>query len=137
MNDSMKPQQTSDATSGDATSIGRGRRGKTRAEERIEALDTSGDAMLEQIAELQARAETAEAEARELRDEVVAESVGQCGSVGWRSRCGGRGRRQSSGIRVQRGRVAYTTAWVRSLTESLRRMELMWFLTVCSLIDSA
>ncbi len=44
---------------------------------------------------------------------------------------------QSSGIRIQPWRIAYTTAWVRSLTESLRRMELMWFLTVCSLIDSA
>ena len=44
---------------------------------------------------------------------------------------------QSSGIRIQPWRIAYTTAWVRSLTDSLRRMELMWFLTVCSLIDSA
>ena len=44
---------------------------------------------------------------------------------------------QSSGIRIQPWRIAYTTAWVRSLTESFRRMELMWFLTVCSLIDSA
>ena len=44
---------------------------------------------------------------------------------------------QSSGIRIQPWRIAYTTAWVRSFTESLRRMELMWFLTVCSLIDSA
>ena len=44
---------------------------------------------------------------------------------------------QSSGIRIQPWRIAYTTAWVRSLTDSLRRIELMWFLTVCSLIDSA
>jgi len=44
---------------------------------------------------------------------------------------------QSSGILIQPWRMAYTTAWVRSLTESLRRIELMWFLTVCSLIDSA
>ena len=44
---------------------------------------------------------------------------------------------QSSGIRIQPWRMAYTTAWVRSLTDSLRRIELMWFLTVCSLIDSA
>ena len=63
------------------------------------------------------------------------------GCVGHRS--GSRGRRwgrdgdQSSGIRIQPWRIAYTTAWVRSLTDSLRRIELMWFLTVCSLIDSA
>ena len=44
---------------------------------------------------------------------------------------------QSSGIRIQPWRIAYTTAWVRSLTDSFRRIELMWFLTVCSLIDSA
>ena len=44
---------------------------------------------------------------------------------------------QSSGIRIQPWRIAYTTAWVRSLTDSLRRIELMWFFTVCSLIDSA
>ncbi len=44
---------------------------------------------------------------------------------------------QSSGILIQPWRIAYTTAWVRSLTASLRRMELMWFFTVCSLIESA
>ena len=44
---------------------------------------------------------------------------------------------QSSGIRIQPWRIAYTTAWVRSLTDSFRRIELMWFLTVCSEIDSA
>ena len=44
---------------------------------------------------------------------------------------------QSSGIRIQPWRIAYTTACVRSLTDSLRRIELMWFLTVCSLIDRA
>jgi hypothetical protein len=44
---------------------------------------------------------------------------------------------QSSGILIQPWRMAYTTAWVRSFTESFRRMELMWFFTVCSLIDSA
>ena len=43
----------------------------------------------------------------------------------------------SAGISIQPWRMAYTTAWVRSLTESFRRMELMWFLTVCSLIESA
>ena len=44
---------------------------------------------------------------------------------------------QSSGILIQPWRMAYTTAWVRSLTDSFRRIELMWFFTVCSLIDSA
>src|SRR6185369_2142631 len=44
---------------------------------------------------------------------------------------------QSSGMRIQPWRIAYTTAWVRSLTESFRRIELMWFLTVCSLIVRA
>ena len=43
----------------------------------------------------------------------------------------------SAGISIQPWRMAYTTAWVRSLTESFRRIELMWFLTVCSLIVSA
>ena len=43
---------------------------------------------------------------------------------------------QSSGIRIQPWRIAYTTAWVRSLTASFRRIELMWFFTVCSLIES-
>ena len=61
---------------------------------------------------------------------------------GHRGAVAGSGRRtrssdQSSGIRIQPWRIAYTTAWVRSLTDSLRRIELMWFLTVCSLIDSA
>ena len=59
------------------------------------------------------------------------------GAVEWRRGCGGLVRHQSSGIRIQPWRIAYTTAWVRSLTDSLRRMELMWFLTVCSLIDRA
>ena len=44
---------------------------------------------------------------------------------------------QSSGILIQPWRIAYTTACVRSFTDSLRRIELMWFLTVCSLMDSA
>ena len=44
---------------------------------------------------------------------------------------------QSSGILIQPWRMAYTTAWVRSLTLSLRRMDDMWFLTVCSLIPRA
>ena len=43
---------------GDAAS----NRTKTRAEERIEALDTSASGLMEQIAELQVRAEVAEAE---------------------------------------------------------------------------
>jgi molecular chaperone GrpE len=42
-------------------------RPKTRAEERIEAIDTSATALMEQIAELQARAETAEAELESVR----------------------------------------------------------------------
>jgi hypothetical protein len=44
---------------------------------------------------------------------------------------------QSSGSRIQPCFMAYTTACVRSLTESLRRMLDMWFLTVCSLMVSA
>ena len=44
---------------------------------------------------------------------------------------------QSSGILIQPWRMAYTTAWVRSLTDSLRRMLDMWFLTVCSLMVRA
>jgi hypothetical protein len=44
---------------------------------------------------------------------------------------------QSSGILIQPWRIAYTTAWVRSLTDSFRRIDDIWFLTVCSLIDSA
>jgi len=52
---------------GDTVPISRGKRGKTRAEERIEALDTSSDALQEQIAELEARAETAEAETESIR----------------------------------------------------------------------
>ncbi len=56
----------------------------------------------------------------------------EAGSGGRRVR-----RHQSSGIRIQPWRIAYTTAWVLSLTDSLRRIELMWFLTVCSLIVRA
>jgi hypothetical protein len=44
---------------------------------------------------------------------------------------------QSSGILIQPWRIAYTTAWVRSFTDSFRRIELMWFFTVCSLIERA
>jgi hypothetical protein len=44
---------------------------------------------------------------------------------------------QSSGRRIQPCFMAYTTAWVRSFTDNLRRMLDMWFLTVCSLIVSA
>jgi molecular chaperone GrpE (heat shock protein) len=67
MNDQHEPTQTEPASSG------RGRRGKTRAEERIDALDTPSpadptiDALHEEIAELQARAETAEAETESIR----------------------------------------------------------------------
>ena len=60
------------------------------------------------------------------------------GKIGRRaSEIGHPGADQSSGIRIQPWRIAYTTAWVRSFTESFRRMELMWFLTVCSLMESA
>jgi len=64
-NDIQQPQPEA----GDSVPISRGRRGKTRAEERIEALDTSNDAIMEQIAELQARAETAEAETESIRSQ--------------------------------------------------------------------
>ena len=64
-----------------------------------------------------------------------ASRTGSATAFGWR---GGLGLgHQSSGIRIQPWRIAYTTACVRSLTDSLRRIELMWFLTVCSEIDSA
>ena len=69
------------------------------------------------------------------RVEVVSQPDRERDRFGWR---GGLGPgHQSSGIRIQPWRIAYTTACVRSLTDSLRRIELMWFLTVCSLIDSA
>ena len=45
--------------------------------------------------------------------------------------------RGPGGISIQSWPIAHTTACVRSLTESFRRMELVWFLTVCSLIVSA
>ena len=67
-------------------------------------------------------------------EQVVREPAGQVAERGGGS---DRVRHQSSGIRIQPWRIAYTTACVRSLTDSLRRIELMWFLTVCSLIDSA
>ena len=70
-------------------------------------------------------------------DEVLSESIRQGREVEGRGVSGGRVGHQSSGIRIQPWRIAYTTAWVRSLTDSLRRIELMWFLTVCSLIDRA
>ncbi len=71
-------------------------------------------------------------EGEEVVGEPRRQRVDACGRLG-------RGvvRHQSSGIRIQPWRIAYTTAWVRSLTDSLRRIELMWFLTVCSLIVSA
>ena len=69
------------------------------------------------------------------RVEVVRQPDRERDRFGWR---GGLGfGHQSSGIRIQPWRIAYTTACVRSLTDSLRRIELMWFLTVCSEIDSA
>lgn len=45
-------------------------RPKTRAEERIEALDTSASGLMEQIAELQVRAEVAEAEVEAVRADL-------------------------------------------------------------------
>jgi len=50
-----------------------------------------------------------------------------------------RGRRlfPISGPLIHPCRIAYTTACVRSFTESLRRMLDMWFFTVCSEIASA
>ena len=74
---------------------------------------------------------------REARGELIARGGRRIRGRGH----GGAGPRevwpQSSGIRIQPWRIAYTTAWVRSFTDSLRRIELMWFLTVCSEIDSA
>jgi len=66
--DSQRPSDA-DPEAGEAVPISRGRRGKTRAEERIDALDTSSDALFEQIAELQARAEVAEAETESIRSQ--------------------------------------------------------------------
>jgi molecular chaperone GrpE len=45
-------------------------RPKTRAEERIEALDTSASGLMEQLAELQIRAEVAEAEVEAVRADL-------------------------------------------------------------------
>ncbi len=45
-------------------------RPKTRAEERIEALDTTPSGLMEQIAELQVRAEVAEAEVEAVRNDL-------------------------------------------------------------------
>jgi molecular chaperone GrpE len=67
-NDIQQPTDT-DTDPVDTVSGSRGRRGKTRAEERIDALDSSQDAMFEQVAELQARAETAEAETESIRSQ--------------------------------------------------------------------
>ena len=72
-------------------------------------------------------------------------SAGDAGAAGGavstdsRHRLAGRSGRvdQSSGIRIQPWRMAYTTAWVRSFTRQLAEDADMWFLTVCSLIDSA
>jgi molecular chaperone GrpE len=69
MNDTNEAQASTNdhpVNGAETQSNGKGRR-KTRAEERIEALDTSSDALFEQVAELQARAETAEAETESIR----------------------------------------------------------------------
>jgi molecular chaperone GrpE len=71
MNDTNESQAAADeprVNGHDTHTTGKGRR-KTRAEERIEALDTSTDALFEQVAELQARAETAEAETESIRSQ--------------------------------------------------------------------
>jgi len=47
-------------------------RPRTRAEERIEALDTSPSGLMEQLAELQVRAEVAEAEVEAVRSDLEA-----------------------------------------------------------------
>ncbi len=47
-------------------------RPRTRAEERIEALDTSSSGLMEQLAELQVRAEVAEAEVEAVRNDLEA-----------------------------------------------------------------
>lgn len=67
MNEPNGIQQPTDVEDSESVPIIRGKRGKTRAEERIEALDSSSDALFEQVAELQARAETAEAETESIR----------------------------------------------------------------------
>jgi molecular chaperone GrpE len=69
MNDSVEPKQTNGADHPEPTAPARGKRGKTRAEERIEAIDTSPAALMEQLFEWQARAETAEAETESIRSQ--------------------------------------------------------------------
>ena len=71
MTDPIEPQHTNGAEhplqAEQAASLGK--RGKTRAEERIEAIDTSSSALMEQLFEWQARAETAEAETDSIRSQ--------------------------------------------------------------------
>lgn len=67
-NESQAAAEDAHVNGVDTSASGKGRR-KTRAEERIEALDTSPDALFEQVAELQARAETAEAETESVRSQ--------------------------------------------------------------------
>lgn len=69
MNDPVEPQQTNGAEHAEAPTATRGKRGKTRAEERIDAIDTSPSALMEQLFEWQARAETAEAETESIRSQ--------------------------------------------------------------------
>ena len=67
MND---PKHTNGAATDDDAAERASDRPKTRAEERIEALDTSSAGLMEQIAELQVRAEVAEAEAQAVRSDL-------------------------------------------------------------------
>jgi molecular chaperone GrpE len=77
MNDPKEPHKTNGAEQGVPAPNSGGRRSKTRAEERIEALDAvpptpaepDTGALHEEIAELQARAETAEAERDSIRSQ--------------------------------------------------------------------
>ena len=74
MTDPVEPQHTNGAEHPEQPeqaeqAVARGKRGKTRAEERIEAIDTSSSALMEQLFEWQARAETAEAETDSIRSQ--------------------------------------------------------------------
>ena len=74
MTDPIEPQHTNGAEHPEQPeqaeqAAARGKRGKTRAEERIDAIDTSSSALMEQLFEWQARAETAEAETDSIRSQ--------------------------------------------------------------------
>jgi molecular chaperone GrpE len=67
MND---PKHTNGAATDEESGEPSADRPRTRAEERIDALDTSSSGLMEQIAELQVRAEVAEAEAQAVRGDL-------------------------------------------------------------------